>query len=214
MGGMAQLSLSAFDATVDALLPEWPALPSAHRAAVSAHCAGFVRRQIALSPAHIRFGIRALFIVFCIFSRISLGMRRLGSVPRERRVAALKTFALEQVPPFVALERVLRSMTAVAFLEHPDVLTAIGDEPLPRAAKPQPDGRSRCYRAIAIEGPTTLTCDVLVIGTGAGGASAAATLADAGVDVLMLEEGPHIPAGRRSPEASRKHFRRSGAAAG
>ena len=47
---------------------------------------------------------------------------------------------------------------------------------------------------IAIEGPTTLTCDVLVIGTGAGGASAAATLADAGVDVLMLEEGPHVPA--------------------
>ena len=47
--------------------------------------------------------------------------------------------------------------------------------------------------AIAIEGPTTLTCDVLVIGTGAGGASAAATLADAGVDVLMLEEGPHVP---------------------
>jgi choline dehydrogenase-like flavoprotein len=46
--------------------------------------------------------------------------------------------------------------------------------------------------AIAIEGRTTLTCDVLVIGTGAGGASAAATLADAGVDVLMLEEGPHV----------------------
>lgn len=39
-----------------------------------------------------------------------------------------------------------------------------------------------------------LTCDVLVIGTGAGGASAAATLADAGVDVLMLEEGPYVPA--------------------
>src|SRR5262245_25817253 len=46
----------------------------------------------------------------------------------------------------------------------------------------------------AIEGPTSLTCDILVIGTGAGGASTAATLADAGVDVLMLEEGPDIPA--------------------
>jgi choline dehydrogenase-like flavoprotein len=47
---------------------------------------------------------------------------------------------------------------------------------------------------ITIDGPTTLTCDVLVIGTGAGGASAAATLADAGVDVLMVEEGPYVPA--------------------
>src|SRR5947208_9619741 len=47
---------------------------------------------------------------------------------------------------------------------------------------------------ITIEGPTILSCEVLVIGTGAGGASAAATLADAGVDVLMLEEGPYVPA--------------------
>jgi choline dehydrogenase-like flavoprotein len=48
---------------------------------------------------------------------------------------------------------------------------------------------------IVIEGETTLNCDGLVIGTGAGGASVAATLADAGVDVLMLEEGPHVPVG-------------------
>ena len=65
---------------------------------------------------------------------------------------------------------------------------------------------------IAIEGPTTLTCDVLVIGTGAGGASAAATLADAGVDVLMLEEGPHVPADV-APEVCLRRFQRSGAAA-
>ena len=127
MGRMAQLILSAFDATVDALLPEWPALPSTHRASVSAHCAGFVRRQVALSPAHIRLGIRVLFIVFCIFAAIHLRLRPLGSVPREQRVATLKIFALDQVPPFVALERVLRSMTVVAFLEHPDVLAAINE---------------------------------------------------------------------------------------
>lgn len=47
---------------------------------------------------------------------------------------------------------------------------------------------------IAVTGPQKLSCQVLVIGSGAGGASAAATLAEAGMDVLMLEEGPHIPA--------------------
>ena len=47
---------------------------------------------------------------------------------------------------------------------------------------------------LCITGSGNLTCDVLVIGTGAGGASVAATLAAAGRDVLMLEEGPFIPA--------------------
>lgn len=41
-----------------------------------------------------------------------------------------------------------------------------------------------------------LSCDVLVIGSGAGGATAAAALAAAGRDVLMLEEGPYMPAAR------------------
>lgn len=123
--------MSAFDAMIDALLPEWPALLQERRTSVSAHCACFVRRQIALSPAHIRFGIRILFAAFCTFAFFYLGMRPLGSAPRELRVAALKAFALEQVPPLVALERVLRSMTAVAFLEYPDVLSAIGEAPPP-----------------------------------------------------------------------------------
>lgn len=39
-----------------------------------------------------------------------------------------------------------------------------------------------------------IACDILIIGTGAGGASVAATLAAAGREVLMLDEGPHIPA--------------------
>lgn len=120
--------MSAFDATIDALLPEWPALQPERRLSVSAHCAHFVRRQIALSPAHIRFGVRTLFTAFCAFAFLRLGMRPLVSVPRERRAAAMRAFALEQVAPFVALERVLRSMTVVAFLEHPDVLTAVGEQ--------------------------------------------------------------------------------------
>lgn len=47
-------------------------------------------------------------------------------------------------------------------------------------------------RPLAIDGPTSLPCDVLVIGTGAGGATVAATLAESNVDVLMLEEGPDV----------------------
>ena len=37
----------------------------------------------------------------------------------------------------------------------------------------------------------TLDCDILVVGSGPGGATAAALLAEAGHDVLMVEEGAH-----------------------
>src|SRR5438128_12266137 len=41
----------------------------------------------------------------------------------------------------------------------------------------------------ALDGDRELAADAIVVGTGAGGATAAARLRDAGLDVLMLEEG-------------------------
>jgi choline dehydrogenase-like flavoprotein len=40
-----------------------------------------------------------------------------------------------------------------------------------------------------VDGDVTLDCDVVVVGTGAGGATSAAELADGGLDVVMVEEG-------------------------
>ncbi|MDX9690317.1 MAG: FAD-dependent oxidoreductase [Proteobacteria bacterium] len=51
-----------------------------------------------------------------------------------------------------------------------------------------------------IENNVRLSCDVLVIGSGAGGASAAKVLVDHGFDVLMVEEGPYVPAGQGPSE--------------
>ena len=52
-----------------------------------------------------------------------------------------------------------------------------------------PDG---VFTRHAIHGDTVLDCDVVVIGSGAGGATVAAELAEAGFDVIVLEEGSYF----------------------
>lgn len=49
--------------------------------------------------------------------------------------------------------------------------------------------------------------EALIVGSGAGGATTAATLAAAGVDTLVLEEGPDVPAGS-IPQFSQDQMRR------
>ena len=46
-----------------------------------------------------------------------------------------------------------------------------------------------------------VTCDVVVVGSGAGGATMAAELADAGIDVVMVEEGGYHPTKSFTTEA-------------
>jgi long-chain-alcohol oxidase len=53
-------------------------------------------------------------------------------------------------------------------------------------------GKERRLRSVGIEGDTRLDCDVCVVGSGAGGGVAAAVIAEAGLDVVVLEAGPHL----------------------
>ena len=46
---------------------------------------------------------------------------------------------------------------------------------------------------VLVSPPDRLRCDVVVIGSGPGGATTASKLANAGLDVLLLEEGPFLP---------------------
>ena len=55
---------------------------------------------------------------------------------------------------------------------------------------------ARSFGTHRLSSGTTLDCEVLVIGSGAGGASVARVLLEAGRDVLMLEEGPFVNAAK------------------
>jgi choline dehydrogenase-like flavoprotein len=73
----------------------------------------------------------------------------------------------------------------------------------------------RVFGREAVTKDTHEHCDVLVIGSGAGGGVVAAELAEAGLDVLVLEEGGYHDTSEFTPEAAamiRKLYRDGGAA--
>ena len=57
------------------------------------------------------------------------------------------------------------------------------------------------------KGDLELGCDVVVVGSGAGGAVVACELAEAGQRVVVLEEGPHVPLSRYRRMRPSQHMR-------
>ena len=52
--------------------------------------------------------------------------------------------------------------------------------------------------------PRQLRTEIAVVGSGPGGAITARTLAEAGRDVVLIEEGPHLPQDSCEPFSRRK----------
>lgn len=77
-----------------------------------------------------------------------------------------------------------------AHYSRPDFLKATGmpDYRNP-VAEPPPSWMSQVHTPEELEPSTRMECDVVVVGTGAGGGPVAAALAEAGLAVLLVEEG-------------------------
>jgi choline dehydrogenase-like flavoprotein len=127
-------------------------------------------------------------------SSIPFTGRALSALPRERAARHLERWAATRIAASRWLLRAIISPIKASHFDDAGAFEAAGcksfhGRALPVAERPRwlaqiADGR-------AVDADTNLECDVVVVGTGAGGAACAYELASRGRAVLLLEEGDH-----------------------
>jgi choline dehydrogenase-like flavoprotein len=174
-------------AIAEAALPAGRLLPAGGAATVAR-----VEEAFAGFPEVARRGWAALLAVLDGVAVVTRG-RRFTSLTAADRLALLEGWADADVARRTAL-RALVAPLKVAHFDDPALYARLGcvydRRGVAEARAPYP--RERVHDLDAADGDLALEVDAVVIGTGAGGAVVARELAEAGLAVVMIEEGRYF----------------------
>jgi len=180
-------------AIAETMLPGGAVFPPASRELVAR-----VETFFGQLPRSVVAGLRGLLGAIDAGARLRFG-KRFADLGPVQRLALLEAWRTGSVPRRWAL-RLLATPLKLGYFDNPELFRSVGcvyqfDTPAgddrPRAV------RERAHDAAELDDDLELECDVVVIGTGAGGAVVASELARAGHAVVMLEEGGYF---------DRRHF--------
>lgn len=125
------------------------------------------------------------------------GLSRFSALPPGRREEVLLSWAESRVPACRAAFHGLRQTTLLAYYSTngpgggPNPLWREIDYPGPLGPLPEAPVAPLQVQRLESDAERTIDCDVVVIGSGAGGGTAAGVLAGAGLDVVVLEAGEY-----------------------
>lgn len=149
-----------------------------------------VAALLGCAPTRVRLGARVAFVLF----ELSSFPRRFSGLDVGRRAAHLERIDTGPSGLRRELLLLLKSLVTFAYARDPSVAAAVGAEPrcAVAAGAEVPRNSAGALDPVAMrasEGEES--CDVVVVGSGAGGAAVARALAERGLDVIVLEQGDH-----------------------
>jgi len=167
---------------------------------VDADTTGYLDRWFDAIPAQQRVLITCLFLLLeqapLVFG---FHLRRFSGLSPEARTAYFERWEKSNWYFVRAMVVSLRTVFSFAYLDHPKVHEALGIrerdacKPTPTTHLTPEDRGEGLLLGLDDHAPEVEEeADVVVVGTGAGGAVAAKELAEAGLNVVIIEEGPFV----------------------